>query len=43
MIDGVTCFLLGVLVGVFIAVACAAGAFCKSVEELNDQGERNDA
>jgi len=40
--DGVSWFLLGVLVGVFIAVACAAGAFCKSVKELNDQGEHDD-
>ena len=40
--DGMSWFLLGVLVGVFIAVACAAGAFCKRVEKLNDQGERND-
>ncbi|OWV29477.1 hypothetical protein [Halomonas campaniensis] len=28
--DGVTWFLFGVLVGVFIAIACAAAAFCKS-------------
>lgn len=40
--DGMSWFLLGVLVGVFIAVACAAGTFCSSVEKLNDQGERND-
>lgn len=40
--DGVSWFLLGVMAGVFIAVACAAGAFCKSVEELNDQGEHDD-
>lgn len=37
--DGVTWFLLGVLTGVFITVACAAAAFCKSVEGLDDQGE----
>jgi len=40
--DGVSWFLLGVLAGVFITVACAAGAFCKSLEELNDQGEHDD-
>lgn len=40
--DGVSWFLLGVLASVFIAAACAAGAFCKRVEELNDQGEHYD-
>ncbi|WP_269064091.1 hypothetical protein [Halomonas sp. IOP_14] len=40
--DGMSWFLLGVLAEVFIAVACAAGAFCSSVEKLNNQGERND-
>ncbi|MEL7893483.1 hypothetical protein [Vreelandella neptunia] len=28
--DGVTWFLFGVLVGVFMTIACAAAAFCKS-------------
>tara|TARA_R110000850_G_scaffold85803_2_gene184906 strand:+ start:1080 stop:1208 length:129 start_codon:yes stop_codon:yes gene_type:complete len=40
--DGVSWFLLGVLVGVFMTIACAAGAFCKSVEGLDDQGEHID-
>lgn len=40
--DGVTWFLLGMLFGVFLVVACAVAVFCRSVEELNDQGEQND-
>ena len=40
--DGVSWFLLGVLVGVFITVACAVGAFWKCAEGLNEQGEHDD-
>lgn len=39
--DGVTWFLLGMLFGVFLVVACAVTVFCRSVEGLNDQGEQN--
>lgn len=40
--DGMTWFLLGVLMGVFITIACAAGAFCRGASGLNDQGEQDD-
>lgn len=41
--DSVTAFLLGVLFGVFLVIACAAGAFCWDAGQLDDQGEhRND-
>nr|WP_301011643.1 hypothetical protein [Halomonas sp.] len=40
--DGMSWFLLGVLAGVFITIACAATAFIRSIEGLNDQGERDD-
>ncbi|MCO7246393.1 hypothetical protein [Halomonas sp. Mc5H-6] len=41
--DSVTAFLFGVLFGVFLVIACAAGAFCWGAEGLDDQGEpRND-
>tara|TARA_R110002012_G_scaffold150302_1_gene309607 strand:+ start:307 stop:435 length:129 start_codon:yes stop_codon:yes gene_type:complete len=39
---GVNWFLLGVLTGVFITIACAASAFSKSVGQVNDQGEQDD-
>ncbi|MGM0825677.1 MAG: hypothetical protein ACQEUY_13270 [Pseudomonadota bacterium] len=37
--DSVTAFLFGVLFGVFLVIACAAGAFCWGAEGLDDQGE----
>lgn len=40
--DGMTWFLVGVLTGVFITVACSALAFGKAVKDLNDQGEQSD-
>lgn len=40
--DGMTWFLIGVLVGVFITVACSAIAFSKAVKDLDDQGEQFD-
>lgn len=40
--DGMTWFLFGVLVGVFLVVACAAGAFCWGAEGLNQRGEQDD-
>lgn len=39
--DGVTWFLFGVLVGVFMTIACAVCAFCKHVDGFNDQGEHD--
>jgi len=39
--DGVTLYLLGVLTGVFITVACSAIAFSRAVKDLNDQGEQD--
>ncbi|WP_275443333.1 MULTISPECIES: hypothetical protein [unclassified Halomonas] len=42
MMDGLTWFLLGVLSGVLLTLGCAVLAFCRSVEGLNDQGEKND-
>lgn len=40
--DGMSWFLLGVLTGVFITIACVVAAFCKRVEGLNEQGEHDD-
>lgn len=42
--DGVTIYLLGVLTGVFITIACAAWAFCRGAGAFYiDQGDpRND-
>ncbi|CDG54547.1 conserved hypothetical protein [Halomonas sp. A3H3] len=40
--DGMTWFLIGMLSGVFITVACSAIAFSKAVNDLNEQGEQFD-
>lgn len=42
VMDGTTWFLIGVLTGVFITVACSALAFGRAVKDLNDRGEPND-
>lgn len=40
--DSMTWFLVGVLAGVFITVACSWFAFSRAVKDLNDQGEQFD-
>lgn len=42
--DSVTAFLLGMLFGVFLVIACAAGAFCWGAGEFynRDGGPRDD-
>ncbi|XAI96615.1 hypothetical protein [Synechococcus phage Ssp-JY37] len=42
MIDGVTCFLFGVLVGVFLVITCWTIAFCLGAKDINQRGEQDD-